>query len=103
MRVISELFLQHWLDVLAIFSVIFAIWSHFKNLKMGEITFVADQPMQLVERAGTGIEGLDIKYCGKVIKENLILFNFALINSGNFDLKPETIEVPLNIKLPEGW
>lgn len=96
--------------LLAVFGVIatiifgyFGIRYTLKYRKRTEIIFLKNNSISLFKTVVKNLEDVEIKFQGKKIDENLILFKGTFFNNGNFDIDKSIVHKPLEIELPENY
>ena len=73
----------------------------FKQQKRTELTFFKNTCISLFKAIVQNLDGIEIKYQGNRIGENLILFKGTIFNTGNIDIDKSIIHKPLTIELPK--
>lgn len=91
------------IGVLGLIITVFGIYYTVYFRKRVEITFFYGDEISLFKKEIKGLENLEIKYKGEGIKDNLILFNGVLCNTGNVDIEGNLIHTPYKIVLPQGY
>lgn len=91
------------IGVLGLIITVFGIYFTVYFRKKAEITFFYGNEIPLFKQEIKGLEGLEIKYKGKEIQENLILFNGILCNTGNVDIERSIIHEPYKLVLPQEY
>ena len=75
----------------------------FKQRKKTELTFLKNTCIYLFKAIVKNLDGIEIKYHGNKIGENLILFKGTIFNTGNVDIDESIIHKPLSLKLPANY
>jgi len=96
--------------MLAILSVIatiifgyFGIRYTLKYRKRTEIIFLKNSSISLFKTVVKNLDDIEIKFQGKRIDENLILFKGTFFNNGNVDIDKSIVHKPLEIELPADY
>lgn len=74
-----------------------------KYRKKTNLIFIKNNSISLFERVVKNLDDLEIKFKGKKIDENLILFKGTFFNIGNTDIDKSIIHKPLEIELPPSY
>ncbi|WP_343321561.1 hypothetical protein [Sphingobacterium multivorum] len=68
-----------------------------------EIIFLKNASISLFETIVKNIDDIEIKYLGRKVDENLVLFKGTFFNLGNVDIEKSIIHKPLELVLPENY
>ncbi|WP_072883585.1 hypothetical protein [Chryseobacterium takakiae] len=67
------------------------------------LLFFENSCISLFKNVVKDLEEVEIKYKGKKIDENLLIYKGTFFNSGNTDIDKTIIHQPLKVKLPENY
>jgi hypothetical protein len=90
--------------ILGAFGILFGLYTYVKSKKYpGQITFVKEDCISLVDSIIRNLPNLNITYNEKSISDRVVLLKGYLVNTGKIDIKREMINNPIILSLPEGY
>jgi hypothetical protein len=98
-----ELILTILSVIVTIIIGIIGVKYTFKQRKKTELTFLKNTCIYLFKAIVKNLDGIEIKYQGNKIGENIILFKGTIFNTGNVDIDESIIHKPLSMKLPANY
>lgn len=87
-------------------TIIFGILSVYLVIKRkypGEITFIQEECINLIDTIAKNFDDISIKYRSHEIQEDIIYIRGVFLNSGNIDINDGMVEKELTFNIPQGY
>lgn len=89
--------------VITLAGVIIGVYYTRKQNNTPHLTLIKNSCISLFKSTVKDLDDIEIRYQGKIISDNLILFKGTFFNNGNIDIDNSIVHKPLTIFLPEHY
>ncbi len=103
MKLDFEFFLAVFGTVVSVYLGILGIRYTLKYINRTQLIFTTNSCISLFKAVVKNLDEIEIKFKGKKIDENLIIFKGTIFNTGNTDIDQSIVHQPVTLTLPSNY